>query len=312
METEKRKNRKLSKIIIIVLSILFLGTLIPSVMLILKNNHLKDEYIKLDNNYKNEQKLNDDKNKEYSKIKNDIEEMNNLEDKISNEKSEYFKKIKELEDKILNGESDKKIAYLTFDDGPYYLTYDYLDVLDKYNVKATFFTIGLGKERCLDKKSVSCYPVYKEIVERGHTIANHTYSHAIWNGLYSSSDSFIAQVKKQEELIKNETGVVTNIVRFPGGSATARGHKNSIIEKLKEMNYGWVDWTSQDGDGGNLTSKEQALSTFKNSINDKIEVVLLHDYNHITLDVLPEIIEYLQNKGYILLPLFYDSNMINK
>jgi len=312
MAKQKQGNGKLSTIVLIFLFLVFIGTMACGVMLYKENNNLDGISLSLDKIYEEYVERKNDSNEEIQKIEKEIEELNKIDEKILNEKKLYFENIKKLEDKIIAGESDKKIAYLTFDDGPYNLTYKYLEVLNKYNVKATFFTIGAGKERCLDKKDISCYPVYKAIVENGHTIANHTFSHGIRTGLYSSSESFITQVKKQEELIKEQTGVITNIVRFPGGSVTAKGYKNEIIEKLREINYGWVDWTALDGDGGALSSKEQAITTFKNSINQNIEVVLLHDYNQITLDILPEIIEYLQDNGYILLPLFYESNMINK
>ena len=88
--------------------------------------------------------------------------------------------------------------------------------------------------------------------------------------------------------------------------------KQSIIEKLKEKNYGWVDWSANDGDGGDLKSKEAAWNNFISTINENIEVVLFHDYNYITLSILPDAIEYLQNKNYVLLPLFYESSMVNK
>ena len=90
--------------------------------------------------------------------------------------------------------------------------------------------------------------------------------------------------------------------------------EDKIIQRwvLKEINYGWVDWTAQDGDGGDLRTKEQARTNFKKTINADIEVVLMHDYSSITLSVLPEFIEYLQEKNYILLPLFYESVMVNK
>lgn len=247
-----------------------------------------------------------------SELENRINELNNIDHSIEVTRQEIFKLAKDLENKIIKGETKYKIAYLTFDDGPYYLTDKYLEVLKKYNVKATFFTIGAGKERCYDNSSVSCMGTYKKIVEDGHTIANHTYSHGIFYGLYRSTDSFIEQVKKQENLIKKQTGVTTNIVRFPGGSSTAGRLKNSIIEELRKNNYGWVDWSAQDGDGGELNSTTQAWNYFTNSINDNIEVVLFHDYNNITLSILPQAIEYLQNNNYILLPLFYDSVAINK
>ena len=154
--------------------------------------------------------------------------------------------------------------------------------------------------------------MYQEYLKRGHTIANHTYSHGIKRGLYNSEKTFIDSVKKQEDLINSQTGYITNIVRFPGGSATAGKLKNSIIEELRKNNYGWVDWTAQDGDGGSLSSKEQAWQIFTNSIDSNIEVILLHDYNGITTSILPDIIQYLKDNNYLLLPLFYESNMVNK
>lgn len=246
-------------------------------------------------------------------LQNELDEYNNLDKKIEDLKKEYYSSIKDLEDAIISGKSNKKIAYLTFDDGPYYNTYKVLDILDKYNVKATFFTTSINGENCYDKKSEKCYPLYKEYIKRGHTIANHTYTHGIWSGLYKSTDSFINAVSKQEEHVKNMTGgYITRIVRFPGGSSTAGKLKNSIIEALKKKGYGWVDWNAQDGDGGDLSTKEQAWSNLKSSINENIEVILFHDYHPITTEILPEVIEYLQKNGYILLPLFYESNMINK
>ena len=88
--------------------------------------------------------------------------------------------------------------------------------------------------------------------------------------------------------------------------------KNEIIAELKKLNYGWVDWNGFDGDGGMLKTKAEAWKNMKASINEPIEVILFHDYSKITTSLLPEFIEFLQNKGYILLPLFYESNMINK
>lgn len=120
-------------------------------------------------------------------------------------------------------------------------------------------------------------------------------------------------VIKQEEQVKTQTGgYITNIVRFPGGSVTAGKLKNSIIEQLRKRGYGWVDWNAEDGDGKDIQNKNQAWSILKSTLGDKIEVILLHDYNTVTTSMLGEIIEYLQKDGYILLPLFYESNMINK
>ena len=311
MAKRTRKNKGF-----IIVSILLIISFIISVILNLSlGNSLKskkEEYLSLKEEYDKEYKIYTSNNSKLEEIKEEKKLVSNISNKIIELKEEYFKNIKILEDNIISHKTDKKIAYLTFDDGPYYLTHKYLDVLDKYDVKATFFTIGLGKEKCLDNRSYNCHLLYNEIAKRGHTIANHTFSHLIWNGLYTSADSFIEQVKKQEELIFDNTGIKTNIVRFPGGSKTAGSKKDAIVEKLKGIGYGWVDWTAFDGDGAELKTKEEAWNNFVTSIDENIEVVLFHDYNAITLEILPKAIEYLQNNGYTLLPLFYESNMINK
>ena len=271
-----------------------------------KMNPLEDKL------HKTELKINDKKNK-LNEINNNITNYSNIDEAILNTKKEYFSNIKSLEDDIIAGRSDKKIAYITFDDGPYYNTYKVLDILDEYDVKATFFTISMNGEYCYDNKDENCFSLYKEYVKRGHTIANHTYTHAIFRGLYSSTDSFLDAIDRQEAHIKEQTdGYVPNIVRFPGGSSTAKGLKEPIIEGLRERGYGWVDWSANDGDGGGLFSTEQAWGNFTSTINDNIEVILFHDYNHYTTEILPDVITYLRDNGYEIYPLFYESNKINK
>ena len=279
------------------------------------NIKLKDLSTIKNNNNETLSKLKNDLNQLEEKeeiLLNDIDNLNNIDENTLEIKKQVFELAGKLEEKIKNGNTEYKIAYLTFDDGPYYLTNSFLDILDKYNVKATFFTIGFDKDWCFDNRSQDCSMMYKKIVDKGHTIANHTYSHSIFNGLYSSAEAFIYDLKAQEEIIKNKTGVITNIMRFPGGSAQARNLKNSIINKLKENNYGWVDWTAMNGDGKYISTKQEGLNNLKNSIDENIEVILFHDYNYVTLSMLPEAIEYLQSKNYILLPLFYESTMVNK
>lgn len=300
--------------------------IIVSVCLILIITAILYLTYKMHNNYNNEVSIYDEKTAEYNQLvsennnlistkqqlDDEITMINNIDTSISKKKEEVFALASKLEQKIQNKESEYKIAYLTFDDGPYYLTYKYLETLKEKNVKGTFFTIGSGKTKCYDKSSYDCTKLYKAIVDAGHTIANHTYSHAIFTGLYNSADSFINQINKQEDYIYEKTGVITNIARFPGGTATAGKLKDKIKAKLREENYGWVDWTAADGDGGALYSKAEAWERFTKEIDEDIEVVLFHDYSSITLSILPDAIDYLQEKNYIILPLFYDSVAIEK
>ena len=309
MEQRNTRKNKLIYYITIPLTILLL---ISNIIIIKSNNDLKkllNKNIVIESNKKEEYRNN---NESINEIEKELNKIKNIDSEIEQIKNEYYKTLKLFEDKVSNKEIDYKIAYLTFDDGPYNLTHKYLEVLEKYNVRATFFTIGLDKEKCYDDRSKSCKELYAKIASYGHTMANHTYSHLIFNGLYNSTDSFINQVKKQENLIKDKTGITTNIVRFPGGISSSGSLKNSITSKLRQMNYGWVDWTASNGDGGWVGDKQTALKNLKNTINEDIEVILFHDYSYATLSALPEAIEYLRKEKYVLLPLFYESKMVNK
>ena len=310
------KSRTNSKLFIVSIIFLFFLTCAGIGMFFIFDQKLNDS--KKERN-KNNAEYQEKKNnletieEDIKNIEKELEELKDLSSKKEKLKKEYFEKIKVLEDEIIAGKSNKKIAYLTFDDGPYYNTYKVFEILDRYDVKATFFTTSINGEYCFDNRKERCLPMYKEYIKRGHTIANHTYTHGIWKGLYNSADSFMTAVINQENLIKEQTGgYITNIVRFPGGSTTAGKLKDPIIKKLKERGYGWVDWTAGDGDGGDLRSTDQAWSNFKKDIDENIEVILFHDYSGITTSILPAAIEYLRDNNYILLPLFYESNMINK
>ena len=306
---KKDKFLKIESILLTLILICWIITLVITI----KTNHIESNKVALENEKKETNDVLKKKKAELEELDKKIASYENIDESIDKVKSEYFHNIKTLEDDINSGKSDRKIAYITFDDGPYYNTYKVLDILDQYDVKATFFTISMNGQYCYDNKDEDCFKLYKEYVNRGHTIANHTYTHAIFRGLYSSTDSFMDAIIRQEEHIKNQTGgYVTNITRFPGGSSTAKGLKEPIIERLRERGYGWVDWSANDGDGGGLSSTDQAWNNFINTINDNIEVILFHDYNYFTTEILDDAISYLQDNGYEIYPLFYDSCKINK
>ena len=308
-----RNKGKIKSIFIIICFTLAIGFLVLAYFLYQKYQDNVTNKNKVLAEYKeimNDQELDEEKIKD---ITAKINELNNIDEKIKSTREEVFKLASQLEQKIRKNETNVKIAYLTFDDGPYYNTYNVLKILKQNKVKATFFTTNVNKEKCYDNQKANCHEVYKAIAKDNHTIANHTYTHG-WNrGLYSSTSSFMDAIKKQEALIKEKTGVVTNIARFPGGSSTpGRTKGNAMKQALYKAGYGWVDWTASDGDGGSLPDYATGMKTFKGTINDKIEVVLFHDYHKVTTAMLPEVIKYLQQKNYIILPLFYESVMINK
>ena len=102
----------------------------------------------------------------------------------------------------------KKLVYLTFDDGPSKNTDAILDLLSQYNVKATFFV--LAKENLDDK--------YRRIIEEGHTLAIHSYTHK-YDEIYASKDSFRQDIDLMKEFLENNFGYHTFLYRFPGGSS---------------------------------------------------------------------------------------------
>ena len=308
-----RAKRRIKQVFIIINLIIFGVGLFLSYKTYQKYNNNQKDKEKVVNKYKeimNDKELDDQKIKE---INAKIDELNNIDDKIKSTREEVYKLSGELEKKIKSGESKKKIAYLTFDDGPYYNTYKVLKILRENKVKATFFTTNVNGEHCYDNSKAICHEVYAAIAKDNHTLANHTYTHG-WNrGLYRSTESFMDAIKKQENLIKEKTGITTNIARFPGGSSTPGYTKGKAMKQaLLKAGYGWVDWTASDGDGGSLPNYETGMKNFKGTIGDKLEVVLFHDYHQVTTAMLPEVIKYLRNNNYIILPLFYDSVMVNK
>lgn len=227
---------------------------------------------------------------------------------IADIRVEYGTAIRKLEDKILAGESNYRICYLTFDDGPSYYTGDFLDKIDELDIYVTFFTIGyqMGKNQDAQRDAY----LRREALS-GHSICNHTYTHAIHNGLYYSKENFMDAVKKQEDVVYSATGIRTDIVRFPAGSYYCP-QRTAVIEELTNQGYGWIDWSANAFDSGtNIKTKEFVARTVVWQVSqEQISVVLMHDWRLETLGALDSIVSQLKEKGYIFLPLFKESSTV--
>ena len=292
MGREKQRNRELfiRNIILIVLICVLLFISIFTYQkynsLNIKNSELSSKInnnIKEKENYTNE--LNKNKN-DLNKIKEDITKTNEIKDN-------YFTNIRKLEDKILKGESDKKIAYLTIDDGPYNKTYDFLKVLKEYDAPATFFV--LLKENKKD--------TYADILKEGHTIGNHTASHALGrNGVYASTEAFVNDIHKLENYLVEKFNYKPTLFRFPGGSLTAGKLKLDIANTLKNEGYAYADWNVIVGDGSDEQIKmKRPYAWYKEQSNGKkIITILMHDYSQVTLEDLPKILKDLKDNGYLI------------
>jgi len=235
-----------------------------------------------------------DKNNEKQVMKKEMVNNSKMVIKQMDDKVVFSEYVKDKYDaKQVFKKDGKKIAFLTFDDGPSYLSNDILDILKKYNIKATFFVVGnLAREN-------------KSIIERqikeGHSIGNHTYTHNYKN-IYSSVDVFVNEVDKTQNVIKSIVGSNYDIklVRFPGGSFGDR--LNPYKEAIKKKGYYNMDWNALNGDAeGNNIPKEKLIQNVKSTIEGKNHVVvLMHDCaaKKTTVEALPDIIEYLISQGY--------------
>lgn len=233
-------------------------------------------------------------------------EVEDVDVSLKEVKESYFKLAKEADERARSG-ANFKVCYLTFDDGPYSKTTSlFLDVLKEKNVLGTFFVL---KKDNLDD-------LYRRIRDDGHTLANHTASHKIKNGIYRSEDAFIEDIKKNDDFIYNLLGVKMDVMRFPGGSpqATYSGlNKSSLVNKLVDMGYGYIDWTLTTGDGeANLSPDEFLHNVVDSSSKYSVMTVLMHDYSKNTALCLGDMIDILREQGYIFLPLSYDSPAVRK
>jgi len=239
---------------------------------------------------------------------NDLNDPERMKIRLEELRTQYGTAVRQLEDMILAGESDYRICYLTFDDGPSYQTPDFLDKLKELNAYGTFFTIGCSIS---DERNIHLRDEYlRREVREGHSLANHTYTHAYYGSLYKSVESFMEAVRQQDELVYGITGLHTDIVRFPSGSHYT-AHRDKSIEALLNEGYQWMDWVGNAFDAGdnNYSSATIARAVIRQSREDKITVILMHDWNVRTLKALDTIIPTLREENYLFLPLFKESVM---
>ena len=200
----------------------------------------------------------------------------------------------------------KKVVYLTFDDGPSTTnTPGILDVLDRYNVKATFFILGKSIEGNEEAKNI-----LKETAKRGHAIANHTYSHD-YSYLYPNRtmnvDNIVSDIEKNNSIMKEVLGedFSTRVIRFPGGYWSWEG-RTAMKEAMEQNGYYTVDWNALNKDAeGKPKNADELLQSTKETVEalgpeaDSV-VLLMHDTygKEETVKALPQIIEYLQEKEF--------------
>lgn len=207
-----------------------------------------------------------------------------------------------------NEEEKMRVVYLTFDDGPSYNTPKVLEILEKYNVKATFFVTGTGQDK--NQYIVDAY-------NAGHTIGLHTYTHD-YASVYASVDAYYNDLNSVGQMVKDLIGFVPNVIRFPGGSSNtvSANYCSGIMSQLSESvianGYQYYDWNVSSGDAsGTNVAVETIISGATSGTEDKI-MILFHDASgkDTTVEALPTIIEHYKSQGYVFMPITKETSYV--
>lgn len=220
--------------------------------------------------------------------------------------SAYAYPLKEVK-QWMNGEGefeDKKIVFLTFDDGPVHNTMKVLDILKEKNVPGNFFIPGNALANYGDKTILNRY------IDEGHAIAIHSYSHDykyLYPNRTASPERIVEEFVKTRDLMRETLGdsFDTKVFRFPGG---AMSWKNipAAQDALMETGVVDVDWNSMSGDsepenrrpGSASAMGEFVFTTLDRNNHTNIAVVLMHDLKSVTPEYLGKVIDGFMQRGY--------------
>ena len=194
------------------------------------------------------------------------------------------------------------VIYLTFDDGPGQDTPRLLEILDKYNAKATFFFVNTPFASTIT-----------QVAEAGHTLAMHTATHDFAK-IYASEEAYFDDLYKIQAVIEQYSGQSPNFLRFPGGSSNtiSRGYSSGIMTRLtqqvQEQGYIYFDWNVDSQDAGGATTADQVAWNVIEGCSTRTQpVVLLHDIHSYTVDAIEDILIWGQENGYTFQGLTVDS-----
>lgn len=191
---------------------------------------------------------------------------------------------------------DNGTIYLTFDDGPSENTRDVLEILEKHDIKATFFFCGGNDERSKE--------IMKAVADAGHTVGIHSISHD-YEKIYESVESYLDDFYETYTCVYEATGIKPRCFRFPGGSINNynRFVYMQIIAEMTRRGFVYYDWnvSGEDAARGATWSSiyENIMTGIRNNSSDRA-IVLLHDAadKQTTVYVLEDVIVKLLGDGY--------------
>lgn len=316
--TRRSKKIKYMKRYILFLTILFISTFAIFTFVNKFRYNITETKADIIDNNSNKKETAENSSKNDDNISKDIDDNNDdldIENKITLDNSGYL----QLEEDInaddasivvpetmykwnFYREDNKKIAYLTFDDGPSeHSTEKVLDILKANDIKATFFTLGSSIERNPKSKEI-----LKRMAKEGHAIGSHGYSHE-YSILYPNRtvdvQAFLNDFEKNDKLLKDKLGkdFSTRLIRLPGGHSSWNG-TDALDVELEKRGIIQVDWNSLNGDAeGHDKPKEVLLSNLQETVLDQdVVIVLMHDTDSKkgTVDYLQSAIDYLRGEGF--------------
>lgn len=214
-----------------------------------------------------------------------------------NQKINYYKPKTIKKDNINPSVISEKTIYLTFDDGPSYLTDTILDILKKENVPATFFVIGTQ----IDKYANTIKRMQKE----NHTIALHSNTHN-YSYIYANEENYYNDLNQIRNKVFQIVGIKPRIIRFPGGSSNTVSKKynqgiiSRITNNLTENSFYYFDWNIDSTDASGNISQDVIYQNTVNKIHSGTNIILMHDAatKKTTALALENIIKYAKENGY--------------
>lgn len=298
-ELEKRKKRvkNIKRAIIITIISAILIPIVMCISLLVKVSTMQkqiDQLYEMRENIKKEERL----------AQEEAEKREQIEAEILASRLPETTETEEISEQEDDG---RKKVYLTFDDGPSTGTEEILAILREYNVKATFFVVGKEDDYSME--------MYKKIVEEGHTLGMHSYSHQ-YSTIYQSVEEFSKDIERLEKLLKKATGEDVKLFRFPGGSSNLVSNigMQEFIKYLNAEGITYFDWNVSSGDATSKSLEPEAL--VQNVVQDvgiyKNSVVLMHDAadKPNTVEALPILLEELQKMDVDILPITEDVKPI--
>lgn len=246
---------------------------------------------------------------EVEKVQKEIDKLTQKEEQLKQQeaalKEEKAKKETPPQPPVV---TRNRVVYLTFDDGPSPRTSEILDILKKYNVKATFFVTNQNSQYDY---------LIKRAYDEGHTIGLHTSSHN-YHEIYASEDAYFADLQAIQDKVYNITGYRSTIIRFPGGSSNTVSRFNPgimtrLTQLVEERGFYYHDWNVDSEDAAGANEERQMNNVMTYSPKHEVVNLLMHDSGnkYATVNSLEAKIKYYLDNGYSIQPLTPSSPCVH-